>query len=63
LFNISPFDVADVTIKAELQTSTNKFVLLNVDAGKIPGTGSEGEQYLNHDYIVHHEIKEIGIHM
>lgn len=57
--NHTPFDVKSVTVKAELQTATQRFNLLDISASPILVFGS-GE---NHDYVVNHEIKEGGVHM
>jgi hypothetical protein len=50
--------VKNTTVKAELQTATQRFCLLEVG---IPISNfNSGE---SHDYVVTHEVKELGIHM
>jgi hypothetical protein len=57
--NHSPFDVRGVTVKAELQTTTQKFCPLDIGASPIASFNS-GE---SNDYVVSHDVKEIGIHI
>eukprot|EP01117_Protostelium_nocturnum_P014842 TRINITY_DN5697_c0_g1_i3.p1 TRINITY_DN5697_c0_g1~~TRINITY_DN5697_c0_g1_i3.p1 ORF type:complete len:425 (-),score=111.81 TRINITY_DN5697_c0_g1_i3:3-1277(-) len=58
IHNHSPFDVKNVTVKTELQTATQRFNLSEM-ANPISNFQS-GE---SHDYIVSHEVKEVGDHI
>jgi hypothetical protein len=52
--------IVEITVvQAELQTSTQRFCLLDVSASPITMFAS-GE---SHDYVVLQEVKEGGIHM
>jgi len=59
LHNHSPFDVRNVSIKAELQTSTQRVCLLEIGPNAFPLFNS-GE---SHDYVVSHDLKENSIHI
>ncbi|PRP89496.1 hypothetical protein PROFUN_01359 [Planoprotostelium fungivorum] len=58
IHNHSPFDVKNVTMKAEMQTGTKRFALADVNTPIISFQSGE-----SHDYVVSHEVKEIGIHI
>jgi len=56
--NHSPFDVKNIVVKAELQTGTKRFSLAEMNTPIISFGSGE-----SHDFIVTHEVKEIGIHI
>lgn len=59
IHNSSPFDVKSVTVKAELQTATQRNSLLDISGSPIASFASG----FSHDYVVQQEVKEGGIHM
>jgi trafficking protein particle complex subunit 13 len=59
IHNHSPFDVASVSIKAELQTSSSRFALLDVPATQVPSFPASA----SNDFVIKHKVKEEGIHI
>lgn len=57
--NPSQSDVTNVVIKAELQTQTKRFNLLDLSTKPI----SVFEQTQNHDFVVSHPVSEEGVHI
>jgi len=55
--NESPVGVTNVSVKVDLQTTTQKFTLADNRTMSLMKTGD------TIDIIMHHEIKEMGKHM
>lgn len=71
--NDSQTPVADVSFKAELQTTSQRFTLANSNSGSASPRSSQEVDPLNSqttllpsqssEFIINHEIKELGIHI
>ncbi|KAI9146027.1 hypothetical protein BKA69DRAFT_1121204 [Paraphysoderma sedebokerense] len=59
LNNETNVPIMDMGLKAELQTATQKIIL--VDTTKVPLPEIEGKN--STEFILHHEVKELGIHI
>ena len=66
LSNESPTPVADFTFKAELQTGKERFTLADTGTKSLNPTTKTMESLMPHqsaEFMLHHEIKELGIHI
>eukprot|EP00163_Fabomonas_tropica_P005875 TRINITY_DN1552_c0_g1_i1.p2 TRINITY_DN1552_c0_g1~~TRINITY_DN1552_c0_g1_i1.p2 ORF type:complete len:126 (-),score=11.96 TRINITY_DN1552_c0_g1_i1:250-627(-) len=57
--NPTSIGATNVAVKVELQTPTQRTSLLDLSDAPIPYF----ESGQNHDYVVEHELKELGVHM